>query len=375
MDDDRQHKAGKHAPPLFKAGVSQTPMIQRHLKAKKQAIFFAGAGFMLVFLVSIPFIHQHAIDLSWESWFKAALTNLIIWSSFWLIVHFKLDRFVPFDPHFILLPAVASAVMICFLVYLVPDLRALVLGGWLAVLLFGSGLLGFIEAILLSSFMASAYIMTIYYLINKGENLSFTYELWMMLPLMIFWTFGAFVLERAKRNRDEKRYLRQQLSEMAFTDSLTNLPNRRAFTELMNNNQRSKDKTVIAVLDVDYFKQVNDQLGHEYGDRVLIDIGQIIRQGIRCEDMAARLGGDEFIILINHVELVDAHIMVERIRMQVEEKMQLLLAANKLTITLSIGLAQAKMGLDLKDVQRKADQALYAAKERGRNQTYYAGIL
>lgn len=360
--------------PIFMGAENQPMMAARHIKAKKQAILSAWIGFLLVLLISIPFIQFNVITLHWGDWFLFFIVNFSMWSGFWLMVHFGFDRYFTFDPHFLLIPALGASLLICFLVYTAPHIRVLILGGWFTVLLFGSGLLGFREAMSLSLFMAVSYLCTIYLLVHHGEPISISHELWLILPSIVFWTFCATVLERDKRNRNENRHLRLQLSEMAFADSLTGLLNRRAFNTVLEQetsySERSGHACVLAMVDIDYFKRVNDQLGHKTGDNVLIEVAHIIRACIRKEDIAARFGGDEFVLLIREQYIEKAQVLFERIRQNVEVQMQDLENQEGFKVTLSIGVAAWQPGQALTDILQQADAALYEAKRLGRNRVY-----
>lgn len=360
--------------PLFIGAENPSVLAARHVRAKKHALVSACSGFLLVLLIGMPFIHFNVISLTWLEWSWVLTANVSMWSGFWLMVHLGLDRYVSFDPHFLLVPAAGASLLICLLIYYAPHIRVLVLAGWFTVLLFGSGLLGFIEAMALSTFMASSHLCTIYLLVRKGELSSMNYELWLIIPLIVFWTFCATVLERDKRQRNENRKLRKQLREMAFADSLTGLLNRRAFNTVLAQetsfSERTGNACVLVMIDIDYFKQVNDQLGHQMGDSVLVEVAHIIRSCSRKEDIAARLGGDEFVLLYRQQDQHTTYKHVERIRKNVEANLQGFNHHPDFKLTLSMGVAAWQPGMTLEEVMQKADAALYEAKRLGRNQVY-----
>lgn len=155
-----------------------------------------------------------------------------------------------------------------------------------------------------------------------------------------------------------------QLTQEAMTDSLTGLTNRRNFESVMDHLINAGHPFSLIVLDVDKFKYVNDTYGHQAGDDVLRQIAKVISASVRPGDICSRYGGEEFVILLTDTSLKDAYIIAERVRKVVETSK----VSHSLLITVSQGIAhfpsQAKSSDQLFHL---ADQALYAAKESGRN--------
>lgn len=171
------------------------------------------------------------------------------------------------------------------------------------------------------------------------------------------------------RRRDE------QLSRLASTDALTGLANRghaQAVLQAMAlRAQRMQEPIGVILLDIDHFKQVNDQHGHPAGDQVLCEIAQILQTSIRAYDLAARFGGEEFIVLCNGADLATTADMAERIRSNVAGHAFVLPQGQTLALTVSLGVhvafvADAAPGT-LAELIAAADQALYRAKQAGRN--------
>lgn len=162
--------------------------------------------------------------------------------------------------------------------------------------------------------------------------------------------------------------LRESLQRLALVDELTGLPNRRAFmsgaTRIAGRARRSKEAVVVAMFDVDRFKSINDQLGHDEGDRVLRRLAEIATATFRQEDLVGRLGGEEFGILLVGAE--------DGVRKRLEFLRETIERASILrdrAVTVSIGYAVGSPGdpqpLDV--LLKAADTALYAAKNGGRN--------
>lgn len=156
----------------------------------------------------------------------------------------------------------------------------------------------------------------------------------------------------------------------ATTDALTGLLNRSALMEKLNH--AATDGTgplSIIMIDIDYFKEVNDKHGHLIGDRVIRFVAQVLMKNIKGRDTAARYGGEEFILLLPHTGTRGAHSVAESIRSAVSNA-QLVRADSKQPlgqITLSAGVATLQLNEDIMDLINRADQALYRAKREGRN--------
>lgn len=166
--------------------------------------------------------------------------------------------------------------------------------------------------------------------------------------------------------------LQQELEKLAYVDELTRLANRRAFFQKAERDflhvQETDGQLVILLLDLDHFKRVNDVYGHAVGDEVLIHISRVIEPVIPENGIFARYGGEEFVILVPDMSKDDALYLAKRIQNELKRR-PLLLQEGALSLTISIGIAEAKMGLPetLHQVVMNADLALYQAKEAGRN--------
>jgi len=167
--------------------------------------------------------------------------------------------------------------------------------------------------------------------------------------------------------------LYQEVEQMSYTDGMTDLHNYRYFRMRLNEeimrNKRIKTGLSLLILDVDHFKNFNDTLGHQAGDRVLQQLGQILKETVRENDIVARYGGEEFAVILPSVDKEGAMILAERIRKNVEttpfdgEEVQ---PGGRLTISMGeASLSDEKMNAD--QLIKHADVALYAAKESGRN--------
>ncbi|WP_374556569.1 GGDEF domain-containing protein [Aquitalea pelogenes] len=167
----------------------------------------------------------------------------------------------------------------------------------------------------------------------------------------------------------------QQLQRLADLDGLTGVPNRRSFVELASKLLQRQPVYSLLVIDIDHFKQVNDQHGHLAGDQVLRQLGEQLRLLARQDDLLCRYGGEEFCLLLPETRAAQALALAERLRLQVSQ--QIFYAGNdlQLAITLSIGVSsspRAQQPLALDAMFALADEALYLAKRQGRNQVVAA---
>ena len=162
------------------------------------------------------------------------------------------------------------------------------------------------------------------------------------------------------------------LEEMAHSDPLTGLPNRRAIEDWAARQLRGAARHGfpywVVLADLDSFKSINDTHGHEGGDTLLQKFAEILKTAIRASDICGRLGGDEFLLVITHVEADSIQRTVERFREKLAEQ-DFQIGDTKVTITASFGIAgfHGKEILDFNTLVRRADKALYAAKRAGRN--------
>ena len=170
--------------------------------------------------------------------------------------------------------------------------------------------------------------------------------------------------------------LMKELESAAYLDALTGLYNRKHFTKLaMVDIERAlrTDQTIYAaMLDLDFFKKVNDTYGHAAGDSVLKVTAGIIRQTIRSYDLLGRYGGEEFVLMITNLDLEEAHKLMERIRENMEHCITNY-EDKEIKITCSIGLAEFTENDTLETSVKKADEALYVAKKSGRNRVQVYG--
>jgi two-component system cell cycle response regulator len=175
---------------------------------------------------------------------------------------------------------------------------------------------------------------------------------------------------RRKRFSDRLKQSLQLSLEMAVTDQLTGLFNRRYMSRHLNTllGDNSSKPVSFLMLDVDFFKQINDTYGHDVGDEVLREFANRISANVRGIDLACRFGGEEFVVVMPDTDMSFAYMVAERLRQSVADApFHVSAAARQVPVTISIGVASSASG-DTPDVLlKRADQALYRAKRDGRN--------
>ncbi|SHG18279.1 periplasmic/7TM domain sensor diguanylate cyclase [Marinomonas polaris DSM 16579] len=188
------------------------------------------------------------------------------------------------------------------------------------------------------------------------------------LALMIYWnrkiTKANTLLKQAQKDIEEKN---KELNRLALTDNLTTLFNRRKLEELIqaeiDKGYHVDNSFCLSILDIDHFKEVNDKYGHQRGDSVLVEIASVLKDSLRITDYVGRYGGEEFIIIFPESSIEDVKLIIEGVRLKIaqydfegiEHK------------TASFGLTAFKAGDTIEAVVKRADNALYEAKESGRN--------
>ena len=171
---------------------------------------------------------------------------------------------------------------------------------------------------------------------------------------------------------EQAELLDQQTTE-ARTDPLTGLLNRRGmegeFSKLLDEYEQSETNFCYTILDIDFFKKFNDNYGHDVGDVVLSDVARVVSGAVSRQDIVARYGGEEFVILSPDTQLHEAGQVLERVRAAVEAN-AVRNDAGELKVTISLGVAQIGAE-DSASLSKRADTALYAAKEAGRNRAFF----
>jgi len=196
-------------------------------------------------------------------------------------------------------------------------------------------------------------------IITQKELISLTYSRWAVL--MKEYQNELTEINTILKNQNIK------YETMASTDSLTGLYNRNKFSQLYLSAykamvQRHNEMSII-LLDIDFFKKVNDTFGHNTGDKVLIQISHALLRTLRNIDIVCRWGGEEFIVLLPTADIHNASLLAEKLRVYIE-KSEIDLVGH---VNASFGVSQVREGEDMNEAIARADKALYLAKNNGRN--------
>lgn len=210
----------------------------------------------------------------------------------------------------------------------------------------------------------------------------FSAALGLMLSFLLWRKHKTMVLLRREvehqrivlvATNEELERRRQELEFVAHTDSLTKLANRREFFRVaeieLHRRRRYGGNTSLIMLDVDFFKHVNDTFGHPGGDRVLVFLADVLRKSVRHTDVVARVGGEEFAILLPETPLEGALLLAEKLRATVQKSSIEAEGVPTINITVSLGVTTATEDRNgsTESLYAAADHALYAAKGLGRN--------
>jgi len=175
-------------------------------------------------------------------------------------------------------------------------------------------------------------------------------------------------IQKLQQMLQERDALEFRLKNIAHSDSLTGLSNRFALEEyirFMENQPGQLSQTCLMIIDIDHFKQVNDQYGHIIGDQVIQLVAERLKANVRATDLLVRYGGDEFLVLIENIQMQQALIVADKIRAEVAERHIVTAAGDEIQISVSIGVAIG--AVSWMALLSNADDALFAAKAKGRN--------
>ncbi|WP_245450559.1 GGDEF domain-containing protein [Neorhizobium sp. SOG26] len=205
----------------------------------------------------------------------------------------------------------------------------------------------------------------------KGAGEGPSYSIWFegRVQALDFPVDGEQAVVWVASNITEKHQTQKKLLQLSETDALTGLFNRRKLIETLDHRlgifAQDSDQTSVLVFDLDNFKRLNDEMGHDAGDAALVEIARICRQQLRRSDVVARLGGDEFVVVMPGTHRSDALNIAERLRQDVP----IILKENiHYESTISGGLSQFdQLDRFSSDVLKRADEGLYRSKRRGRN--------
>ncbi len=264
------------------------------------------------------------------------------------------------------------------IVYLLNEWRGLMLITYFGMLSFGYFILRFRELLSVALFAVLGYTLIILYLfIYQPQRIDIKFELLQLLAFsgtVMVMLYTGYSIHRL-RDRTKNQYIELQEAliinqELAISDELTSLYNRRHFMDILEQqkalSERNNTDFALCFFDLDRFKRINDTFGHHTGDIVLQKFSEILKNTIREVDYAARFGGEEFVCLLVDTEIKDAKKVTERIRKSLADY-NFSDIAPALHATVSIGIANFKQFNTIQETLMTADNRMYQAKRLGRN--------
>lgn len=354
---------------------------ERKQEIKARGVALATGGLATALLLMLAMRVLGLTEIGYEEWLWAAVGTAAMQGLLLILPVQGLDERIPGDPHYLYTPLLGAMLLLVLYMYLAPEMRFIILLAWFVALLFMAGLGGFWAVVGLSSVMTLGYLGVGWLLDSQGYPLSMAFEGGVAGSVFVISIYAGMVFERLRAERQEMRDLRMRLADMALTDPLTQLPNRRHFEEVLRAEldrvNRYGGKCSVAIADVDFFKHYNDKLGHLAGDRALRELADVMRRELRLHDMVARFGGEEFSMIMINAGKDESLPILERIRAEVEDhpfRQRDIQPTGRLTI--SAGLAAfPEDGTTYEEILGEADAALYEAKHAGRNQVCVAGEM
>ena len=281
------------------------------------------------------------------------------------------------DPSLTILQMATGIILTTVILHYTRELRGAMLSIYFMVMTFGIFALDRRRQMAMAGFTLFCFTaLQVYEWQETPQQAIFSFLIghWIILALILCWFIymGGYIHNLQNRVRDQRENLRDahsRLEAIAVRDDLTGLYNRRHFLERLEEElslaNRNHTPLYLAIIDLDHFKQVNDNYGHHSGDEVLSRFARIASQSLRKSDLLARYGGEEFVVLFPHASEVASEAALERLRSQFSD--QNYEFAPELHTTFSAGLTAFQEGETADQLTKRADAALYEAKSRGRD--------
>ena len=195
----------------------------------------------------------------------------------------------------------------------------------------------------------------------------YAFKVRIILSLVLVTSLASAYEYLREKSFNDMRELRNILEHTSRQDPLTGLYNRRAY---MNDVSRLSDtRGAVLMCDIDHFKAINDFYGHTSGDKILVQVAECIRENIRKEDLGIRWGGEEFFIFIPNSTIMNGYVVGEKLRKSIASLSMHGHNDAKIKVTISIGVSTTDDFISLDEAIKNADNAMYTAKEEGRNRT------
>ena len=366
---------------------------EQRIRIKRLAIS-ALSHAILLGILGLALLTGLLNNVTLQNYLLFAGSAVVTQSIFWLLFHHNLNLKFN-DPSLTLMQMSTAIIWFSLMISQLPELRGSLLILYVMVMLFGIFQLRTLEFAfvgLLSLISFGIVIGADITLRPEQPNLRLGVMQWLILATAQTWIalFSSYVRRLSERLKKQKSVLKDsnhkmlkaneeleqamlQLDEIAGTDELTGALNRRRFFQEAKNRLNDDEHyqaSALCMIDIDHFKTVNDQFGHQAGDKVLEQFSRITDQHLRASDLFGRYGGEEFILLLPQNNQDSGIKVAERIRRAFADHCFDHIKTD-LNITLSAGITLHRQGESIEDTLKRADDALYQAKKTGRNQTVY----
>jgi len=367
---------------LFPEDAKQTLRLKR--------FFMAALSYLLWVTITYYCWSLGLVDVTAAQFWSAVALTVLCNLVFFTLIRSGLNLYWP-DPSLTLPQMVVATAWVMLLTALAPRVRGILLLLYVVVFLFGVFRLRRREYLALTGLVLISYGFVVardFYVRDVWTPLPIEALQYVVLAATLIWLafFGSYVgtlRETVSRRNSELASALRKNRELAIHDELTGTYNRRHIIHILEQEQLRAQRTgrgfCISLMDLDHFKDVNDRLGHLAGDDVLRQFAERVMGEVRHLDQVARdgadsegeeqfgrYGGEEFLLVMPETSLDGALVCVERIRQKVADAI-FRAGGNSLPLTVSCGMTAYRPGEDMRATLARADQALYRAKERGRN--------
>jgi diguanylate cyclase len=351
------------------AGFSIVPRDNARQAVRIRRYFFAVMSSMLV-LFFIGVIHIYGY-MELRGLQLAALGMFICFAVFYALFRSGINlRFS--DPSLTAAQMISAIIVIFVAAYHTQnEARSVFLPVLLMIFYFGVYRLDRSQMITMALITITCYgfMMWMLYTFRRNDlDLQLEPLRWWILSVVLLWF--AQMSGHVRQLREELANRKAAIESLLERDDLTGTGNRRFLMHMLAQEKSRSDRSsatfCLAMLDLDYFKRVNDSFGHPAGDAVLKKFTQVAQEGLRKIDYFGRLGGEEFMLIMSETTMEGARVKAERLRANVE-KAQYAEIDPKLVQTVSIGIAEYRHGETIEQLLHRADQAMYQAKANGRN--------
>ncbi len=353
---------------------------QYNQKLRLKRLYWGGITYFCTFIIVIGYYALGLIDLAYAINFTISI--ILINITFMVIIKSGINLKFE-DPSLTAIQVFAAVLPCVYIMYYVsePQARMAFLLMATVAMLLGSLALNLKQMLKLSVFVLLAYLgllTALFFSAPERLNLKmesiivFSYGV-VLLQVSYLGSFIAGLRNTLRQRNQALEATMNELQELVRKDPLTRLPNRLSIMEQLEKEQArterrkpEQNRLCVCMLDIDFFKKVNDTYGHQIGDIVLKNVGYTLIRNMRQGDFVGRFGGEEFLMILPESTLKSAQLLTERIRLSISE-MSVPQIPDHPPITVSIGVAVHEKGSAIEATINIADDALYKAKNSGRN--------